>query len=246
MSFRHTTSGLALCAVLFAALALPAVVLAGSGNDELSYSPPVQVEQLWMNIPMEIAHLIHEDDSADAIVRIDETGEVVDWVCLYVPHYKLLPALGNALMGLEFEPAMDNGEPLVIDMSVSIPVGEVGVYGVLTLTPASYIEARIASISHTSDEVVVCRTRDLDRPLEITQKGRPVVPVDKDQNRISGEVEVQFYVDWKGIPRLIRSDLEKNPVLRHAAHLTVEQMRFTPPTRNGRPTVMKARMTVEF
>lgn len=231
------------CLVLAAGIPMGTVLWA---DDDLSYRPPVQLDQLWMIIPMEITHLLSHDDSAEAIVRIDETGQVIDWICLYTPHYKLLPGLGEALAGLTFEPATENGEPVVVDLNITVPVGEIGTYGILTLTPASYLESRIASISHAPDEMKVCKTSDLDRPLTIAQKGKPVVPVDENQNRISGEVEVRFYVDWEGVPRLIRSDMDLNPVLRNAAHLTVEQLRFLPPTWNGRPTAMKARMSVRF
>jgi len=78
----------------------------------------------------------------------------------------------------------------------------------------------------------------------VIEQGPGVVLVDGDGNVVRGTVTVEFYVDQDGYPRLIRPVGDPDPSLGEAAVLNVEEFRFTPPRRNGRRTVVRARMPV--
>ncbi|MEX0331186.1 MAG: energy transducer TonB [Puniceicoccaceae bacterium] len=207
---------------------------------------PVLLWPLHINIPYTIVHLVDADATATVILRIDESGSVIDWVALDLPHYDLIRPLDRAFQSARFQPAMMDGEAVLIDIVVDVPVGEVGYYGIINLDPATYLEIKLNRMSGGLYGLRVAPGHALDEPLKLISEGKPVVFIDEAGNRVSGEQEVEFYIDQDGIPRVVRSDQEDDPFLRDAAHQTVEQFRFAPPRCNGRPTVVKARIKVQF
>lgn len=230
--------------VAFSTGGLTATPAGNSGEPELT--DPVLLWPLHINMPYDIAHLVESDASAAVILRIDETGKVIDWVALELPHVRLVKPLDLALRSARFQPAMLGSEPIVIDILVNVPVGEAGYYGIINLDPVTYLEIKLNRMSGGFHSLRATSGYALDEPLDLVDTGQPVAYVDEAGNRVTGALEVEFYVDQDGIPRIVRSDPEDDPVLREAAHLTVEQFRFKPPQVNGRPTVVKARMTVRF
>ncbi|MEX0324487.1 MAG: energy transducer TonB [Puniceicoccaceae bacterium] len=223
---------------------LPATSAGNANGPEII--DPVLLWPLHINIPYDIVHLVEADAIATVILRIDEAGTIIDWVALELPHHDLVTALDRAFQSTRFQPAMIDGEAVIMDIVVTVPVGEVGYYGIINLDPATYIEIRINRMSGGSRSLRESPGSALDEPLELLSEGVPVVYVDEAGNRVSGELEVEFYVDQDGVPRIIRSDPDDDPFLREAAHQTVEQFRFTPPRCKGRPTVVKARIKVRF
>lgn len=223
---------------------LSATSAGNSGDPEVS--DPVLLWPLHINVPYDIVHMIPEEARASLILRIDEEGRVIDWVALELPHIRLVRPIDLALQSARFQPAMMEGEPVMLDMTVSVPVGEIGYYGIINLDPTTYMEIKLTRMSGGLHSLRLAPGAALDEPLRLIDSGQPVAYMDESGNPVTGSVEVEFYVDQDGSPRIIRSNPEDDPLLREAAHLTVEQFRFAPPRSRGRPAVVKARMTVRF
>ena len=240
--FRRALTGISLLVILTGG---PVATSVGNSADDLISDP----ELLWplsINIPYHIVHLIQPDDIATVILRIDVDGKMIDWVSLNLPHYDLVGALDEALSYAEFSPAMENGEALAMDIVVTIPVGEVGYYGVFSMTPMTYIETRLSTINGRLNELSMCMPHELDEPLELVETGTPVAYKDISGKRVTGSVEVEFYVDQNGRPRIIRTEQGADTFLREAAYLTVQQFRFAPPAFNGNQTIVRGRMDLQF
>jgi hypothetical protein len=223
----------------------PSVTSAGTGNGGSASVP----ELLWpisVNIPMDIAHLVHQEDTATVLLRIDVDGAVIDWVGLDLPHYRLAPSIGHALETARFSPGAVGGEPVIFDMKAVIPVGEVGYYGVLSINGLTYMEGKLSRIGGSPFRLTQSSPQELDQPLEMVSEGQPRAFKDDKGEIVSGKVNVEFYVDQAGLPRIVRPDLDADPRLHEVAMLTVQQFRFKPVTRHGRPTVVKARIEIEF
>ena len=208
--------------------------------------PPRQLEPLWITVPVEIRHLVNEGAVARVAVRVDETGHVVDWVALDLPHYKLWSSVEHSMKYLSFSPAELGGSPIVVDMVIEIPFNQVGQFSVYTLTPLTYIETRVFDIDPDMYQLVFTPPDNLDKPVVLLSRGKSTIPVDADGNRLKGEVEVKFFIDINGNTRMHESDEALDPVLRSAAHMTVEQFVFAKPTCSGNPTVTQARILIKY
>ena len=215
-------------------------------DDSLPDRDPVLERPLFFNIPADVRHLIHEDATATVIMRISEDGEVVDWVPLRVPHPRLIRPLEVSLSMADFQPAILEGEPVTIDIIARIPVGKAGYYGIITETVAEHIESRLSRINPDMFQVTLSKPGQLDSPLKLVSEGQPLRVVDDDGNLLAGKVIVEFYIDATGQTRLARPVSEAHPALQVAAVRTLEGFIFEPPRRNGKPTIVRARIPIEF
>ena len=207
---------------------------------------PVPVRPLLLFIPHDIRHLVHQDDTASVILRIGMDGRVLDWVPLDLPHRRLLGALDRAFAEAVFLPAIQDGEVVPVDVVVKVPVGEAVRNTVLSVSQTELLESRMSEINPNMHRFHLSYPGQLDEPLELIGQGNPPVPVDEAGIPVPGEVMVEFYIDPEGIPRLVRPMDTASAQLWDAAFLTVEGLRFAPPSRKGRPTVVKARIPVVF
>lgn len=206
--------------------------------------PPDLDEPINLLVPQELWHLSHAWDEGIARIRLGPDGRVIDWIPLSLPHHKLFRPVERALEWARFQPAYLNGEPVTLDLNVSIPLRDLGGYGVITETSAEHIESRMAGFYGHWNSLVVSSPEELDKPLALMDPGDGVVAVDENGDVIKGTVMVEFYLDPNGLPRMIQATGDVDPVLAEAAVMNVEAFRFQPPKRNGRPTVVRARIPV--
>jgi TonB family protein len=170
----------------------------------------------------------------------------MEWVALYVPHYREAGPLNLALEGPRFSPPTEDGEPVIVDMRATIPIGEAGYYGVISLTPVSALESRISFMNGNAYELRLVAMEELDQPVRIISEGHPVAFKDETGAVLKGKVVVEFFIDHQGVPRIVHTLEGGDSFLELAARRTVEQFRFNPPRRRGRPAVVKVRMSVRF
>lgn len=212
------------------------------GNHPGDYRPPRLERPVSLLIPVELRHLSHAWESAMLQIRIGPEGEVADWVPLYLPHRKLLPAVGRALEGAEFTPPMVEGEPAMVDVSATLPLWNVGQFEVLSVSVSEHLESRMASLTLPANHLVLSKPGELDEPLAITERGKVYSAADEEGNELSWRVTMEFFVDPEGKVRMPRPVEDVDPLIAEVAMRTVRGFRFAPPETNGRPTVVKARM----
>lgn len=205
---------------------------------------PVAQSDLPLIVPQELLHLTHTWESALVQARIGADGKLQEWVPLDLPHYKLVNPLDRALRSITFTPAMEAGEPIAMELPLTIPLYEVGAYGVISETIAEHVESRLARLSPDRYRLILSRADELDRPLQVASTGPIYLFEDDDGQPVTGTVVMEFYVDSTGVPRLIRTVGEADYRLAEAAYLTILELRFEPPRRNNLPTVVRARLPV--
>jgi TonB family protein len=86
----------------------------------------------------------------------------------------------------------------------------------------------------------------LDQPLAPVASIPPDYPEDWARRGIKGRVVVEFYVDATGrvrLPGIVSTD---RPELGWVAIPAVERWRFTPPTRQGQPVLVRAQQVFQF
>jgi len=215
---------------------------ASAGPETFTY--PHLDDPLNIRVPQEIRHLSHSWGTGFLRVRIDQEGAVEDWIPIEIPHFRLFDAVDRALREARFIPARESGEPVRTEVTLRIPFGDIGVYGVLTETVTEHIESRQATMNPRRDQLTLSTPGQLDEPVRLLETG-PTYQVQDDSGKyLHGTVDVTFYIDHEGYPHLIRPSEESHDALREAAVLSVSGFRFTPPERNGRPTIVKARMPI--
>lgn len=197
-------------------------------------------------VPWDIRHICHNWTTGYMRLRIGADGRVKDWIPLDLPHYKLIPAIDRALKQARFSPALIDGEPVMVDMSAEIPLFEIGSYQVISETLAEHIESMQARMNPRQFQVVVSSPSELDEPLTLVSESDGYQVVDEEGRVLSGTAHVSFYVDTKGMPRMIQLEDATDPDLLDAAFMTVQEFRFAPPTRHRQPTVVRARIPVMF
>ena len=236
---RLSTVGMAALFLLLATGSLP-----GQDSERPDNQHPRLLRSLRMTVPYDLRHISHAWESGLIRLRIDPKGNVIDWIPINLPHYKLIPALDQALADARFSPAILNGEAVAAEIIATISLYDLNVYAVVNQTISEHIESRQAGMNPRRNQVILSKPEELDSPLELISESHGYRVVDEEGNFLTGTVEVEFYIDTEGYPRLLRPDPDADPLLAEAAMMTVEEFRFTPPTRRNQPTVAKARIPV--
>ncbi len=205
---------------------------------------PVLQSPLDLVVPRELWHLTDTWDSGEALLRVDAEGRVVDWVPLRLPDHRLVPALERALETARFDPAYENGEPVTTDVPIKIPLYEIGPYIVVTEDLGEHIESREATADPKRNELLLSRASELDQPLQLISRGEPVAYAGPSGEPLAGTVMVEFFIGTDGHTHLTKTPGEPDPLLAEAARQTAAQLRFSPPTRGLKPTVVKARVPI--
>ncbi len=218
--------------------------LAVQGSEELV--APELLAPISVNIPPAIEHLVRESDMATVKLRLDRTGRVVDWVPLELPHYRLAGPLEVALKAARFSPAMVDGQPVSIDITGVINIGQGGRIGVQSVTVSDFIGGRMDYMGARPNRLIISSEDDLDEPLRVINRGQARAVKSESGEILKGQVWVEFYIGPEGHPRMVRPEDSGQPALEQAARLTVEEFDFNPPLSRGIPTVVKARILVVF
>ncbi len=214
----------------------------GETHGEDSYRPPQLKRPVSLIVPLQIRHLSHAWERGHLRLRIGPEGKVEDWVALYLPHRKLLPAVERALEGARFIPALVEGEPAKVDVVATLPLSEAGSFEVINQTTSEHIESRMAHVSIPGNALILSSPAELDGPLEIVERGKVYSVTDEEGRELNWRVTMEFYVDQEGTVRMPRPAEAVDPVVAEAAMRTVRGFRFIPPRREGKPTVVKARI----
>ncbi|NDV61960.1 hypothetical protein G0Q06_05810 [Puniceicoccales bacterium CK1056] len=237
-------SRLSLWSLTLATLASASPVFAIESADSEGTPPPVLEQPLYLNVPRDLWHLSTSWDVGKIRLRIGPEGKVVDWVPLELPHFKLVETIDKALKHARFTKPLVDGEPATIDMAATIPLRDVIGSIVLSVNIAEHIESRMAMYMSDQFKLVVSQHSELDEPVRLISTGEAFSVKDDNGVPLSGTVKVDLYVDPDGFPRMMVPDETANPYLAQAAIMTIANMRFTPPRRNGHPTVTKVRLPV--
>lgn len=238
---RRLLSGL--CVALL--LVFPAVGGQGSvGGD----GPVVVKSSLDVRMPEELRALLLENPAARFLITVDEDGRLIEYVAVEATHHGLIERAEEAIRTAKFAAATSRGQTVqstagvrvtffdpeqraLQDGLVSQPFGSSSSDAV---SRRIYANAKDRYMFRQSDQ------SELDAPLAMLQ-GRLLVLADDDGQAAVGRCIVDYYVDHRGqarIPRIVSSD---NDTVARSALLTLQHLRFAPPTRDGSPTCVKVR-----
>ena len=176
------------------------------------------------------------------LLEVDEKGVVKDTLPVAYTHEPFLKATLDTIKEWKYAPARVEGEPVssVCEVNIRFEVSGILVYE--RFGPVMPHE----NLGKDAFAYRVHGLRNLDRiptPLHITQ---PVYPKEWINQGIRGSVTVDFYVDEAGVVRMPTVSANDNPWLAASAFEAVRTWRFTPPTRNGKPVLVRCQQIFNF
>lgn len=156
------------------------------------------------------------------------------------------PAMGEALRAMveswTFQPAKHrNGRPGRAVFGLTLDFHPEGEGGVPVSASAREILARLRD---APDKIATLR--DLDAPPQPLFREAPVYPLALQSGGRTGNAEIEFYIDEDGIVQLPRVVSATAPEFGYAAVHAVSEWRFTPPLRQRKPVVVRARIPIDF
>jgi TonB family protein len=228
-----------------ALVGLVATAMASSVNPfDRSERESLKIEQTTTPIfPQSLTEIGVRNGSVRVVISVDAEGKLAEWLVIGYTHVELRDPVVNAIRKWRFEPMRVRGEPrsATVELVVNFEVGKV----VVTMDVSSYVASRIESI-FGRERYWPCTLKELDRiptPIKVVS---PVYPVELRDKGIIGEAVVEFYIDETGavrMPALLSADHEE---LGFRAAEAVREWSFEPPTRNGKPVLVRARQLFRF
>jgi TonB family protein len=180
---------------------------------------------------------------AEVIINIDADGKLADSLVSRYSRVEFAHEAVRALRAWRYEPARLDGQALGVRFRVKFDFSAHG--KVASLTVFDTIEMRLSPSVHSATDLI-CSPHDLDRVPTAVATVAPRHPGLIDGATHDERVVLDYLIDDTGRPRM--------PVVIEAAHgefadqavAALNQWRFTPPTRDGRPVVVQVRQQFIF
>jgi hypothetical protein len=234
---------------LIALLLATTVARAGSPAEDGIADRAVTVRSsLEVVLPEKLRPLLLDQPTVRFIVTVDEAGRLVEYLAVEATHHELLEKAEQAIIETQFEPAIAGGRAVAGATDVRVTFFDPEQRALrtgLTGQPfgSSGAEAVARRVYEGAKDLYVFRQStpaELDAPLAMAE-GKLIVLADEEGRTASGQCLVDYFVDHRGqvkMPRIVSSD---NETVARSALLTLQQLRFVPPTHNGQPTCVQVR-----
>ena len=195
--------------------------------------------------PYRLQELGVTNGEARVAINTDATGKLME--CLVVGYTR--PEFADEAVVVikqwKFEPARLRGEPVGTTVELLFSYEARGVV-VSTLNPIDSIEKRISQIIGEHYIYQPCSLRELDRIPTPVVTVKPYYPGELADKGVKGKVTVDFYIDETGTVRMPAVSMKDDVELTALAVVALRQWKFEPPTRNGRPVLVKASQVFYF
>lgn len=201
-----------------------------------------QTESLLYPFSMTIAGILTGE--ARVVISVDASGQLNDALVVGYTNVAFADAATAALKRWTFEPARVNGQAhasrayVLFSFKNNMAVMVQRLPGVMDVAIFRMVNERYAYSA--------CQLRDLDH-IPIPVHVVPPASSGPDLRGTKRTVTVEFFIDEEGkvrVPAIGRDELDD--VFSAAAVQAVEQWRFEPPMRKGRPVLVLARQDFTF
>jgi len=182
--------------------------------------------------------------SVRLVVNIDENGKLADWLVLEYSYQRYVDAAVEAVKKWQYKPAVLHGVAIGVRAEFVFNFESRG--QVVCMTGIDLPQTFTRNIIGDPQIMTVCPSRELDSIPKPTVVVSPSYIHNADTSRQTKEVLVDFYIDETGRPRMAAADVEGNAEVTSACLQAIEQWRFTPPTRRGRPVTTRACQRFDF
>lgn len=227
---------------LFFAIALPTLKAAGPFDRQFGKNTGIGIEQIGV-LPYPASMMVEGIYSGEvrAVISVTAEGKLSDWLVTGYTQKAFADAAAAAIQRWKYEPTMVNGHARASRADILFEFRLEGV-AVMTLPSASMKHA-FRQMLEERYAYAPSRLSDLDRIPTPVHVVSPVARIDGPPR----DVSVGFYIDEEGRVRMPAVERESaDDLLAAAAVAAVEQWRFEPPLRKGRPVLVYANQEFTF
>jgi TonB family protein len=182
--------------------------------------------------------------SVRLVIDIDENGKLDDWLVLEYSYSRYVDAAVEAVKKWHYKPAVFHGVPIGVRTELVFNFESRG--QVVSMTGVDLPTAFNRAIAGDPQITAICPSHELDSVPKPTVVVSPRFIQTVDTNGQDKEVLVDFYIDETGRPRMAAADAQGNAQMTSACLDAIEQWRFTPPTRHGKPVLTRATQRFNF
>jgi TonB family protein len=180
---------------------------------------------------------------AHVAINTDATGKLTDLLVVGYSRPEFAEAATAAIKQWKFEPAELRGSPVGTTIEIYIYFEAKGV--VVSTTTLDQLEG-LLSFADRRNSYQPCSLRQLDRIPTPLVTIKPFYSEELAKKGVRGKVTVDFYITETGEVRMPAVSPYDNSQLTALAIDALRQWKFEPPTRNGRPVLVKATQVFNF
>jgi TonB family protein len=193
--------------------------------------------------PFQLTQKAITSGEAHVAINTDATGKLTDWLVVGYSRPEFADAVLAVLKEWKFEPARLHGSPVGTTIEVFFYFEAKGV--VVSTTAIDQLEGFL-SFAERRFSYRPCSLRELDRIPTPLVTVRPLYSEELVKKGVRGKVTVDFYITEAGMVRLPAVSPYDNSELTALAIDALRQWKFEPPTRNGKPVLVKATQIFNF
>lgn len=229
-------------ALVGAVFALTALARGLETRPEAAAPNPIKItKEVSPQFPVRLMNQGVTFGEAVALISVDQTGKLLDCLVPRYTHREFAEAVKEAVNDWQFAPAGTQPAGMVFDVTFRFEIN-----GVLAIQRfgVDYVARPVSSELQYVFKPV--SPSELDRPLKLTRVVTPQFPESFAKQGIRGDVLVEFYVDEQGRARIPIATQAPFDVLGSLARMAVEQWQFQPPTRDGKPVLVRVTQKFAF
>ncbi|HUL54564.1 MAG TPA: energy transducer TonB [Opitutaceae bacterium] len=178
-------------------------------------------------------------------INTDAEGKLVEMLVVGYTRPEFADSAVAAIKQWQFGPARLRGEAVGTTVEMFFQFEARGVV-VSTCNFNDVVEKRVADIMGIHYVYQPCSLAELDRIPTPIVAIKPQYPVELAEKGVKGSVTVEFYIDETGAIRVPAVSVKDDSQLSALAVIALRQWKFEPPTRNGRPVLVRASQLFNF
>ena len=193
--------------------------------------------------PFQLTQAGVTNGQAQVAISTDVNGKLVDWMVIAYSHPELAREAVDSIKQWRFVPARLRGEPVGTTIEIYFYFEA---KGVVVSTTMMDLRARATILASNRNVYEPCSLRDLDRIPTPLAAIAPQYPAELANKGVRGKVTVDFYIDETGVARMPSVSSHDNSDLTVLSIEALRQWKFEPPTRNGKPVLVRATQVFNF
>jgi TonB family protein len=180
---------------------------------------------------------------AEVAINTDSNGKLTEWLVVAYSHPELAREAVDSIKRWKFVPARLRGEPVGTTIEVYF---DFEAKGVVVSTTNMDLLAMAQIFGGKRNAYEPCSLRELDRIPTPLIAIAPQYPVELANKGVKGKVTVDFYIDEMGMARMPSVSSHDNSELTALSIEALRQWKFEPPSRNGKPVLVRATQVFSF
>lgn len=222
---------------------LPALLVAAGPLHAGEIVPPKIIQTVAARFPVSLENTTNRTGEAVVLVSIKADGTLGDLLVAGYSHPDFATEAVNVLRQWRFEPAQLDGQPVSVRLTLQFDFQTT--MRVINLPARDSLAALARLPAGAAGRNLVADARNLDAPLALLESPTPRHPLAA-ASAPTGRVTLDFFVDETGRARLPVVVESTDPAYTDAAVQALDAWRFTVPTRQGQPAIVRTQQPFVF